>query len=159
AYSRPSKGAAPGGTFDLTGHISAETIVGAGISAGADYYICGPDPFMRAISAGLTAHGVPPGQVAMEIFGAKPNTAAPAGMYGDPPAPHQPAGAPGSGPPITFSRSGLTGPWDPSYGNLLDFAEASDVPVRFGCRTGVCHNCESEIVTGDVAYDITPLEP
>src|SRR5262249_16677190 len=29
AYSRPSNGAAPGGTFDLTGHISAETIVGA----------------------------------------------------------------------------------------------------------------------------------
>lgn len=95
----------------------------------------------------------------MEIFGAKPNTAAPPGMDGDHPAPHQPAGAPGTGPPITFSRSGLTVPWDPSYGNLLEFAEACDVPVSFSCRTGVCHSCESGIVDGGVNYTTQPLEP
>jgi ferredoxin-NADP reductase/MOSC domain-containing protein YiiM len=159
AYSRPGDGDAPGGTFDLIGRISAETIVGAGISAGADYYICGPDPFMREISAGLTAHGVPPEQVAMEIFGAKPQTAVAPGLDGDRPAPHLPDGPPGDGPPITFTRSGLTVPWDSSYPNLLEFAEACDVPVSFGCRTGVCHYCESEMLTGEVDYDVTPLEP
>ena len=56
-------------------------------------------------------------------------------------------------------RSNLSVPWDDRYGNLLDFAEACDVPVGFGCRTGVCHNCESGILSGDVTYDIEPLEP
>jgi ferredoxin len=114
---------------------------------------------MRELSAGLTARGIPPERVAMEIFGAKPATARAPGLDGDRPPPHQPDGAPGDGPAITFSRSGLTVPWDSSYSNLLEFAEACDVPVSFGCRTGVCHYCESEVLTGDVEYDITPLEP
>jgi ferredoxin len=38
-------------------------------------------------------------------------------------------------------------------------AEACDVPVAFGCRTGVCHYCETEMLTGEVAYKVTPLEP
>ena len=67
--------------------------------------------------------------------------------------------APGSGPAITFSRSSLAVPWDDRYPSLLDFAEACDVPVGFGCRTGVCHNCESGILSGAVTYDTAPLEP
>jgi ferredoxin len=45
------------------------------------------------------------------------------------------------------------------YPSLLDFAEACDVPVGFGCRQGVCHNCESGLLAGQVSYDIEPLEP
>ena len=37
-------------------------------------------------------------------------------------------------------------------------AEACDVPVRWSCRTGVCHNCESGLVSGAVAYGPDPLE-
>ncbi len=50
-------------------------------------------------------------------------------------------------------------PWDDQYPSLLDFAEACDVPVGFGCRHGVCHNCESGLLDGEVTYDIEPLEP
>ena len=32
------------------------------------------------------------------------------------------------------------------------------MPVGFGCRTGVCHKCESGLVIGDVDYQIEPLE-
>jgi ferredoxin len=71
---------------------------------------------------------------------------------------HAPSGAPGRGPAVTFSRSSLTASWDPSYGNLLEFAEACDVPVNFGCRNGVCHLCESGLLTGDTEYVIEPLE-
>jgi ferredoxin len=60
---------------------------------------------------------------------------------------------------VTFVRSNLTVRWDDQYSSLLDFAEACDVPVGFGCRTGVCHNCESGILAGDVTYDTQPLEP
>jgi ferredoxin len=56
-------------------------------------------------------------------------------------------------------RSALTVPWDDRFPSLLDFAEACDVPVGFGCRTGVCHNCESGLLTGSVDYFIDPLEP
>ena len=59
---------------------------------------------------------------------------------------------------MTFSRSSVTASWDPSYGNLLEFAEACDVPVNFGCRNGVCHLCESGVLTGEIEYVIEPLE-
>jgi ferredoxin-NADP reductase/MOSC domain-containing protein YiiM len=157
AYSRPGADDATGRTFDRTGRISIDTIIEAGIPPDAEYYICGPDGFMRDISAGLTAHGIAPERVAMEIFGARPAFAP--GITKTGRAPHPPDGPAGEGPSITFSRSGLTVPWDESCPSLLDFAEACDVPVGFGCRTGVCHNCESGLLTGEVEYSITPLEP
>jgi len=34
----------------------------------------------------------------------------------------------------------------------LQLAEACDVPVRWSCRAGVCHSCESGLVSGSVEY-------
>jgi ferredoxin-NADP reductase/MOSC domain-containing protein YiiM len=156
-YSRPRPGETPGVDFDVLGRISIETIAEAGIPADADYYICGPPEFMSSLAAALVAAGVAPERVAMETFGA-PAVERPPGMEGDRPPPHPPAGAAGPGPAVTFSRSGLTVGWDPSFGNLLELAEACDVPVSFGCRNGVCHYCESGLLTGDVEYVTEPLE-
>ena len=36
----------------------------------------------------------------------------------------------------------------PAFQSLLELAEACDVPVRFACRTGVCHNCETALIAG-----------
>ena len=33
------------------------------------------------------------------------------------------------------------------------------MPVRWSCRTGVCHNCESTLIAGGVDYDPDPVEP
>jgi len=33
------------------------------------------------------------------------------------------------------------------------------VPVRWSCRTGVCHTCETALIGGDVEYDPEPLDP
>jgi ferredoxin len=44
------------------------------------------------------------------------------------------------------------------YPSLLDFAEACDVPVGFGCRNGTCHNCESGLLAGAITYSPDPLE-
>ncbi|MFZ0385292.1 MAG: MOSC and FAD-binding oxidoreductase domain-containing protein [Solirubrobacteraceae bacterium] len=156
-YSRPGPDELPGRGFDATGRISLGTVTAAGVPVDADYYICGPDGLMRDLSASLIAHGTPPEQVAMEAFGAAA-VRQPPGLEGDRPAPHTPADAPGSGPAVTFSRSSLTANWDPSYGNLLEFAEACDVPVNFGCRNGVCHYCETGVLTGETEYVIEPLE-
>jgi ferredoxin len=73
--------------------------------------------------------------------------------------PHPPAGHAGDGPLVLFGRSNLSVRWDPSFGSLLDLAEACDVPAGFGCRTGVCHACESGLVSGEVDYQYDPLEP
>jgi ferredoxin-NADP reductase/MOSC domain-containing protein YiiM/ferredoxin len=158
AYSRPLPTDVEGRGFDTNGRLSVETIEAAHVPVDADYYLCGPDAFMRTISAGLTARGVPPEQVATEIFGAAP-LLAPGVVAGHRPAPHQPDGPPGVGPRVMFSRSDLTVAWDPSYSSLLELAEACDVPASFSCRTGVCHYCETGLLTGDVTYKTAPLEP
>jgi ferredoxin len=33
------------------------------------------------------------------------------------------------------------------------------VPAGFGCRTGVCHPCQGSLVSGEVSYQVEPLEP
>ena len=59
----------------------------------------------------------------------------------------------------TFARSSLAVAWDDRFPSLLDLADACSVPVGFGCRTGVCHNCESGLLAGAVTYGPEPLEP
>jgi ferredoxin-NADP reductase len=157
SFSRPNPGEVPGAEFDAVGRLSIETIADAGIPVDADYYLCGPEGFMQSLSAALIARGTLPEHVATEIFGTGPVITVP-GLPTDRPAPHPPTGPAGDGPPVTFSRSSLTVAWDPSYGNLLELAEACDVPVSFGCRNGVCHNCESGLLDGSVTYVIDPLE-
>jgi ferredoxin len=60
---------------------------------------------------------------------------------------------------VTFARSGLTVRWDSHYANLLELTEACDVPARWSCRSGICHNCESPLLEGAVEYSATPLDP
>jgi ferredoxin len=63
-----------------------------------------------------------------------------------------------SGPQIAFVRSGVTVSWDQQFSSLLDLAEAFDIPVRWSCRTGVCHTCECSLIGGDVDYSPAPVE-
>jgi ferredoxin-NADP reductase/MOSC domain-containing protein YiiM/ferredoxin len=158
AYSRPAAAETLGNDHDVAGRLDLAVLEGSGVPDDADYYLCGPDGFMRAIGAALTARGVPPERVATEAFGAVA-THASGIVKRDGRTPHAPDGPPGSGPTITFSRSTLAVPWDDQYPSLLDLAEACDVPVGFGCRTGVCHNCESGLLAGEVDYHTEPLEP
>ncbi|HEY7075421.1 MAG TPA: MOSC and FAD-binding oxidoreductase domain-containing protein [Solirubrobacteraceae bacterium] len=154
AYSRPGAAGAP----DFHGRIDLALLERAGVPTDADHYLCGPGGFMRAIGAALTARGVAPDRVAIEVFGAVAVHASGIVKAGDR-APHPPDGPPGRGPLVTFSRSDVAVAWDDRFGNLLDLADACDVPVGFGCRHGVCHNCESGLLAGAVNYDPDPLEP
>ena len=158
AYSRPAPEDTPGTDYDVTGRLDLPVLERAGVPKDADYYLCGPDGFMRAIGAALTARGVAPEHVATEAFGTVAVHASGIVSGGDR-TPHAPDGPPGTGPTVTFVRSDLAVPWDDRYPSLLDFAEACDVPVAFGCRNGTCHNCESGLLAGNISYDPTPLEP
>ena len=60
---------------------------------------------------------------------------------------------------VSFTRSGVNVRWSPAFNSLLELAEACDVPVRWSCRTGVCHNCESGLVEGKVVYRPDSVDP
>jgi ferredoxin len=100
--------------------------------------------------------GVQVDNVHTEIFGTL-ETITP-GVASAAHTPHLPPGAPGPGPSISFARSGITVAWDPRFASLLELAEACDVPVRWSCRTGVCHTCMTGLIGGAVAYQPEPLE-
>ena len=122
-----------------------------------DFYICGPSMFMSDLTAGLASLGVAPTQIHTELFGAGPSITP--GIAASPRRqPHQPAGLAGMGPLVSFARSGVDVRWGPSFQNLLELAEACDVPVRFACRTGVCHTCETGLVAGSVGYRPDPVD-
>jgi ferredoxin-NADP reductase/MOSC domain-containing protein YiiM/ferredoxin len=143
--------------FDIVGRLTASVLADADVPTAADFYLCGPGPFMNDIAAGLTARGAAPDRVSMEVFG--PGESQTPGVVGAPRRlPHPPAGEPGAGPLISFSRSNLSVAWDPSFASLLELAEACDVPVKWSCRTGVCHTCETGLIGGEISYRPDPLE-
>jgi ferredoxin len=45
-----------------------------------------------------------------------------------------------------------------SFASLLELAEACDIPVRWSCRTGVCHTCMTGLIGGSITYNPEPLE-
>ena len=109
---------------------------------------------MRDLTAGLARWGVAASRIHTEMFGAGPSTTP--GIAASPrQPPHVPAGPPGTGPLVSFARSGLEVRWRPAFQSLLELAEACDVPVRWACRTGVCHTCESGLVLGPSATSPT----
>ena len=100
--------------------------------------------------------GVPVENVHTEIFGVLESITP--GMAQVQHTPHLPQEPPGSGPAVSFVRSGITVSWDPKFASLLDLAEACDVPVRWSCRTGVCYTCMTTLISGSVSYNPEPLE-
>jgi ferredoxin-NADP reductase/MOSC domain-containing protein YiiM/ferredoxin len=157
-YSRPGPDDVEGRDFDSVGRLTPSLIAELAPPRDAGAYLCGPGPFMDEISAGLAAMGIEAARIHTEPFG--PAAGLTPGIAAAPARkPHPPAGEPGDGPKIEFARSDLVIPWSGDYASLLELAEACDVPVRWSCRTGVCHNCESTLIAGDVEYNPDPVEP
>jgi ferredoxin len=157
-YSRPGPDDLKGRDFDRAGRLTASALAELEPPRDAEAYLCGPAPFMEEISAGLAAMGIDASHIHTEPFGPAP--AVTPGIAGAPArTPHPPAGQPGEGPTIQFARSNLAVPWNSAYGSLLDLAEACDVPVRWSCRTGVCHTCETTLIAGELDYNPDPVEP
>ena len=156
-YSSPGPDDVPGRDYDTAGRLSAPVLAGLELPRDAEAYLCGPPSFMADVSAALVAAGLAAARIRTEVFGAGPAlTPGIAPVAARPP--HPPAGQPGDGPLVAFARSDLNVPWDPGYASLLEFAEACDVPARWSCRTGVCHTCETTVVSGTVRYAPDPVD-
>jgi ferredoxin-NADP reductase/ferredoxin len=157
AYSQPGMQDRKGEDFDISGHLNVDVLQQLNVPHKATFYICGPPAFLKEMVQGLTTWGVPNSRVRTEAFGSE-NSITP-GITATPvKAPHLPAMPLGNGPSVSFTRSGLTVPWDSRWSSLLELAEACDVPVRWSCRVGVCHTCESGLVDGRVGYAPEPLD-
>jgi ferredoxin-NADP reductase/MOSC domain-containing protein YiiM/ferredoxin len=157
AYSAPNDSDRLGVDYDAKGHLKLAELQTMGVPRNAHFYLCGPANFLADMSAALKAWEVPNECIHSESFSSGP--AMTPGISGTATKdPHPPVGDPGTGPQVSFTRSGLTVPWNPRFGSLLEFAEACDVPVRWSCRVGVCHTCETGIIGGEVQYQPEPLE-
>ena len=157
-YSHPGPTDAEGRDFDSVGRLTGPVLAELDPPRDAEAYLCGPTSFMDEVSAGLATLGIDVSRIHTEPFGPAPGLTP---GIAAPPArtPHPPDGQPGTGPTIEFARSNLAIPWSSDYASLLELAEACDVPVRWSCRTGVCHTCETTLIGGDVGYSPDPVEP
>ena len=157
-YRRPGSDDAMPEDFNAAGHLSRSVFEGVGVPPEAEVYICGPTRFMEDMKESLATLGVMPDRMHVEIFNG--SEAMMPGVVGAASrTPHLPADDVETGPVVSFARSGIAAHWNAaSYQSILELAEACDVPVRWSCRTGVCHNCESGLITGAVVYTPEPLD-
>lgn len=159
AYSSPGPEDLLGVDFDVAGRLSTTMLGQLDLPSHADAYVCGPADFMTDMRLALVDCGLDPARIRSETFGA--GAAVNPGVVAsqEKAVPHKPACAPGTGPLVSFARSGITARWGEDYPSMLDFAEACAVPTRWACRTGVCHTCQTPLLAGAVRYDPEPLDP
>jgi ferredoxin-NADP reductase/DMSO/TMAO reductase YedYZ heme-binding membrane subunit len=124
----------------LTAHVPA--------LATLPVYLCGPDPMMQAMRKLLVGLGVPDARVHTEEFVSPPT---PAEGAADTP----PALEPGETRlvSIRLSRAGkmIEASTDQT---ILEAAEAAGVELPFECRSGICGQCKTKLVAGEVAMEV-----
>ena len=157
-YSRPGSADKLGEDFDTSGHLSQSIFDNVGLPRDADVYLCGPTRFMSDMKKVFAAIGAASDRIHVELFNGS-ESMTPGVVAAAARTPHLPADDGDTGPLVSFARSGIAAHWSTAkYQSILELAEASDVPVRWSCRTGVCHSCESGLVSGAVTYGPEPLE-
>lgn len=141
------------------GRLTKDRLIALSVPPDATAYVCGPGPFMASMRQALTEAGVDPERIHTELFGTL-GAVNPGLTDRATHTPHRPPGPPGTGPLVTFARSGIAVPFDTGTdGTVLELADACDVPTRWSCRTGVCHTCVTPLLSGTIAYSPDPLEP
>ena len=152
-YSQPNQNELPGVHYDFKGHLNRELLKNLHLPVESEYYVCGPAGYLSDILAALRDLDVPDEKVKFEAF--NNTTSIP---HGTMTLPHPPANNIGTGPLVTFTKSKISFHWHSRFNNLLEAAEACDVPVQWSCRSGVCHRCESALLDGKIKYEPSPLD-
>ncbi|MCY6381681.1 pyridoxamine 5'-phosphate oxidase family protein [Hoeflea prorocentri] len=114
------------------------------------FYLCGPDGFMRGVHKGLIEFGLNPDSIHYEFFGS--GTLDDAVDNSDQALPARST--------VTFAASDKSVTWAPQDGTLLETAEMAGLQPSYNCRSGRCGTCSTRLVSGDVVYTQTPaVEP
>jgi len=151
-YSRPGTSDRLGIDYDVQDHISVTLLERLNVPKLANFYLCGPAGFLASLTEALKKWPVDASRIHVEVFGAG------VGDKGKPP--HLPSGPEGTGPKVAFLKSNISLRWDAArYRSLLELAEACSVPVRWSCRSGVCHSCAAGLIDGQLGYAPDPLDP
>ncbi|MDN7177293.1 molybdopterin-dependent oxidoreductase [Caballeronia sp. SEWSISQ10-4 2] len=134
-YSDPL-GEVLGRDYEVNGRITADAVSDDLIRRRARFYICGPEPMMVSITAGLVERGVPPFDIFKEIFRspARPRVDSSQRFI------------------VEFARSHQKAEWSPDKGSLLAFAEGLGIAMSSGCRVGQCESCMVRISAGQVEH-------
>jgi ferredoxin-NADP reductase len=112
--------------------------------------LCGPAPMMTAMREILVGMGVPDADVWQEAFISPP--AAPANDAAEDAAADEalPDGALAT---VSFTRSGKVASCG-SDQSLLEVAEDIGVDLPYECRSGVCGQCKTRLLSGRVRMDV-----
>jgi hypothetical protein len=148
-YSRPAADEVKGRDYQHEGRVSIELLKELLPASNFEYYLCGNGAFMKSITDGLEAWGVPDEQVHFEAFG-------PATVKKKVTPPTASETVHLAKLEVSFSRSGKTLRWEPAAGNLLDFARSNGVKIDSGCCAGSCGSCAVAIKSGGVEYLTKP---
>ena len=104
--------------------------------------LCGPDPMMTAMRALLVGLGVPDGEIHQEAFISTPAME---------PGAEDPL-EPGTLANIRFERAGKT--VESTALTVLEAAEECGVAIPFECRSGICGQCKTKVLSGKVAMEV-----
>lgn len=130
------------------GHVTKEILQRfvPGLTSGP-VMLCGPDPMMSAMRKLCVEIGVPDAEVMQEAFvsplqvveSSSTTEAAPAAANGEPAN-------------VEFKRAGKT--TEVSELTILEAAEECGVTIPFECRSGICGQCKTPLVSGKVIMDV-----
>ncbi|MEO5821401.1 MAG: 2Fe-2S iron-sulfur cluster-binding protein [Vicinamibacteraceae bacterium] len=146
---RPLREAASG--LVVPGQITAETLTSfvPELRRGP-VFLCGPAPMMAAMRETLVAIGVPDVEIVQEAFVSRPEVVDEA-LDGDAHAADAPL--PGGETAIVFRRAGCTVDAAPGQ-TVLEAAEDAGVVIPYECRSGICGQCKTALISGRVAMEV-----
>lgn len=151
AYSRPSQRDLAEGAFDRVGRVTTEMVGEIVPGLDADFYLCGPAPFLRDVVTGLSALGVSRDRLHFEFFGATEIL-----FPGDLERGEQMCDDNGDPILVTFLDSGTTEPLTDRDLSVLTVARRAGVNPAVSCETGVCGTCRAPLRGGTVEYNAEP---
>lgn len=138
------------------GQITREVIASfiPGLTRGP-VLLCGPAPMMTAMREILVGMGVPDAEVLQEAFVSPPSPAEPIAEAA------AAAVFPGSDEPlpdgavahIVFKKTRKTTEL-PSAQTVLEAAERAGVDIPFECRSGICGQCKTPLLSGRVTMEV-----
>jgi ferredoxin-NADP reductase len=116
-----------------------------GGDTGADFYLCGPAPFMELVENALLAHGVAPERIFVERFA---QTAADHPLQENPEQePEEPADQDGT---LTLVLSGKRHTLAQRSGEtFLESARRAGLAPPFSCEAGNCATCIAQVTEGE----------
>ncbi len=130
--------------YDYLGHITKNHLP---VDGRAEYFVCGPEGFMKNMIAYLKELEVDESKIYSETFGTqvKPGTEK---VLSDTET---------KAFEVMLTKSNNRLIWKKGMGSLLELVESAGLKPDSSCRMGTCSTCQSKLIKGTYEYDPEPL--